>query len=361
MRLFQNSGLYRAYLPRLARLTHGSESFAQRRDVFLSDRFGACHFLQPVLEGSADAFFTNGDDALLQRQWAREQGMRDTTSPEDILLGQIEHHRTEVFYNLDPLRYPSSFVRRLPGGVRRTVAWRAAPSPGADFSAYDWVVCNFPGLLDGYRRQGWRAAWFAPAHDPAMDSYATNAARPVDMIFIGTYSRHHRRRAEFLEAIATLRSQHAVVMHLDVSRFTRLVEFVPDPLGWLAKHRRPEAIRAVTREPVFGRDLYAALSQAKIVLNGAIDMAGHDRGNMRCFEAMGCGCALLTDAGTYPGGMHAGSTMATYTDSDDVVALVRSLLAAPGRLREMADAGYRMISTQYSKQQQWDRFRELVL
>lgn len=360
MRLFQNSGLHRAYVPKLEKLTQNCESFVERRDVFLSDRFGACHFLQPVLEGSAEAFFTNGDDDSLQRQWAREQGLPGNANLEEILLGQIEHHRTEVFYNLDPLRYPSNFVRRLPGCVRRKVAWRAAPSPGADLSAYDWVVCNFPGILDNYRQQGWSAAWFAPAHDPVMDTYASNRLRPVDLIFIGSYSRHHRRRAELLEGLASLCGELAVVMHLDVSRYTRMIEAVPDPLGWFAKRRRPAAIRAVAREPVFGIDLYKALGQAKIVINGAIDMAGEDRGNMRCFEAMGCGCAMISDAGKYPEGMEAGSTMSIYEVSDDVVGLVRSLLGQPKELQQMAAAGYRMISTQYSKQSQWDRFVKLV-
>ena len=42
----------------------------------------------------------------LQRHWAREHGMPGKPSLEAILLAQIEHHRTEVFYNLDPVRYP---------------------------------------------------------------------------------------------------------------------------------------------------------------------------------------------------------------------------------------------------------------
>ena len=37
---------------------------------------------------------------------------------------------------------------------------------------------------------------------------------------------------------------------------------------------------------MFGRALYELIGSSKIVLNGAIDMAGTDRGNMRCFETM---------------------------------------------------------------------------
>ena len=50
MRIFQNSGLYPAYLPRLNQIACDAVLFNQRRDIFLSDGFGACHFLMPVLE-----------------------------------------------------------------------------------------------------------------------------------------------------------------------------------------------------------------------------------------------------------------------------------------------------------------------
>ncbi len=130
MRLFQNSGLYPAYIPRLRELSAGAESFASQLGIFLDDRFGACHFLKPVLDRHSDAFFTNGDDEQLQRQWAREHGMPAQSTLAAILLAQIEEHRTEVFYNLDPVRYPSEFIRTLPGCVKKSIAWRAAPSPG---------------------------------------------------------------------------------------------------------------------------------------------------------------------------------------------------------------------------------------
>ncbi len=45
----------------------------------------------------------------------REQGMSGEPTLEAILLAQIEHHATEVFYNLDPVRYPSAFVRQAAG------------------------------------------------------------------------------------------------------------------------------------------------------------------------------------------------------------------------------------------------------
>jgi Glycosyl transferases group 1 len=360
MRLFQNSTVYSAYLPRLNQLAAGEQTFRGRLDRFLDDRFGASHFLEPVLSGDESAFFTNGDDRVLQRMWATERGMPANSSPEAILLAQIEHHRADVFYNLDPLRFPSAFVRGLPGCVKRSIAWRAAPSPGADFGAYHRIVCNFPTILKSYTDRGWAAAYFSPAHDPVLDEYAGDTERPVDILFVGAYSRHHMRRALLLEQVASLHARYSVVMHLDQSRLVRLAE---SPLGRLlplGRHRRPLTVRAVSRPALFGRDMYRALSKAKIILNGAVDMAGPDRGNMRCFEAFGAGCALLTDAGSYPQGMVGGETMLTYDDASDAVWKLSVLLDdAPLRSR-IARSGNQMIRQRYSKRTQMERFRELL-
>ena len=106
--------------------------------------------------------------------------------------------------------------------------------------------------------------------------------------------------------------------------------------------------------------MYHTLSRAKIVLNGAIDMASDDRGNMRCFESMGCGCALLSDQGNYPDGMEPSVTMSCYSSPSDAVARLEVLLSDIAATRQLATSGYQMISSRYSKQRQWDRFGELI-
>ena len=360
MRLFQSLGIYPTYLPRLESLRNGLLSFAAARDAFLADRYGACHVLQPVLDAHPEAFFTIGNDAALQRRWAREQGLSTKVSLLDILRAQIEHHRTEVFYNLDPMRDGPGFVRRLPGCVKHSIAWRAAPSANADFSAYQLMVCNFPGILQGYADQGIRSAYFAPAHDPVMDRFAQNTDRPIDLLFVGGYSRHHRRRAEVLETVAALNQRLKVVFHLDRSRLTRLAE---SPLGHvplLKKHRRPATICAVSADPVFGLDLYAAISRAKVVLNGAVDMAGIDRGNMRCFEAMGCGAMMVSDAGNYPVGMVDGQTMLTYESPKQAADRILDIVAKVELMQDIARRGWQLVSREYSKARQWQKFQQLV-
>jgi hypothetical protein len=359
MRVFQNSGLYPSYLSRLNQLARNATSFGERCRIFLDDRYGALHFLQPVLDGDPSAFFTNADDEILQRLWARENGLAARTSLCDILLAQIEQHRTEVFYNTDPIRYPSSFVNRLPGCVRTTLCWRAVPSRSADLTAYGAVLNNFPSILDGWRAKGCRAELFYPAFDPVMAEYG-NGDRPIDVLFVGGYSRHHQERAKTLEEVAELAACWNIAFHLDASRLTLLAESTLFTLLPLGKYRRPSAIARIAKAPVFGRQLYQLIGQSKIVLNGAIDMAGRDRGNMRCFEAMGCGALLTSDAGNYPEGMEEGVTMETYPSPQRAAEVISRCLADWPRYASIAAQGRTELTVRYGKSRQWRDFLAIV-
>ncbi|MFX5743316.1 hypothetical protein ABTE37_20465, partial [Acinetobacter baumannii] len=58
---------------------------------------------------------------------------------------------------------------KLPGCVRKTLCWRAAPSGNADLRAYGAVLGTFPSILQAWRDQGCRAELFVPAIDPVME------------------------------------------------------------------------------------------------------------------------------------------------------------------------------------------------
>jgi hypothetical protein len=355
MRVFQNNGLSRGF--RAHRSDAPYRDFAAGRAQFLNTRFAASHILLPVLSESPDAFYTNGDDAGLQALWASEHGLK-ADSAEQILLAQIEHHRTEVFYNLDPMRYGSAFVRKLPGSVKKTICWRAAPSGNVDLTGYDLVVCNFPSILEDWRRKGCSVAYFFPAHDPAMDAYAGSRRDDIDLIFSGGFSRHHVNRSAALRAAASVPDIRAR-FHLEDSRLTRLANALPFVPG-LNSYRHPAEIRIIRSGPLYGRNLYMALAGARIVFNGAVDMAGEDRGNMRCFEAAGCGAVLLTDSGRYPAGFVDGETMVTYSSADQIPDMIARLVADVSCANSIAQAGCAMVRDRYSKERQWAKFLELA-
>lgn len=359
-RIFQSVGGYPAYLASIHGMHRSDTSFSDQKKLFAADRFGASHLLKPALDDDETAFYTIGNDAILQRRWGREHGLSRRASLDDVLLAQLESHRTEVFYDLDPTSHAAGFSARLPRCVRYCIAWRAAPSPGADFSGYDLVVCNFPSILEGYRERGWRTAYFAPGHDPAMDAFAATEERPIDILFVGSYSRHHARRATLLDLVSRSRSSHQLCLHLEVSRMTAWAESAVGHLLLPRRLRRPPAVRAASLPGVYGIELYRRISQAKIVLNVAIDMAGQDRGNMRCFETLGCGAALLSDDGRYPEGMTPDHTIMTYASPQDAIDVLGRMLADPDQTRALAQRGRDMVRKLYAKERQLEAFMRLL-
>jgi hypothetical protein len=192
-----------------------------------------------------------------------------------------------------------------------------------------------------------------------MDEYG-EGERPIDVLFVGGYSRHHSARAQVLQEVANLSVTRQIVFRLDASRLTRLAESALGRWLPLRKHRRPPSIAKIAGPPVFGRQLYELIGKSKIVLNGAIDMAGDDRGNMRCFEAMGCGALLVSDAGKYPDGMIENKTMVIYRTGADCTAQIERGLADWPNMRQVADTGRSRVRQHYSKELQWISFENIV-
>src|SRR5262249_51181124 len=184
----------------------------------------AVHILLPVEQRAEWAFLTNGDDIEIQRVWAREHGMNPRASAAEILRAQIEEHRADVFYNLDVTGWSSDFIKTLPGCVKRKIAWHAVQFRNDSFAGYDLVVNNFPSIQQAMRAQGCRTDYFFPAHDPEMDRFASRSERPIDVLFVGGYSRHHQRRAAVLHAVADLAAEVNILYHLDRSRPCALAE-----------------------------------------------------------------------------------------------------------------------------------------
>jgi hypothetical protein len=360
MRLFQNANAYAASFAQIRNRQKGLDSFAAEMAAFLYERLSAVHLLAPVLESDASTFLTFGNETTLQRRWAKENGLRKLSSNDDILLAQLEAHRTEIFYDLAPNLHGPQFVKRLPGCIKSKIAWYAAPGFAENLTAYDLVVSNFPRLLESYRLRGCKVAQFFPAFDPVMDEYAKNVERPIDVVFVGTYSRQHSRRTEILEVVAQDRAIGSLAFHLNRSRATRIAELPLIGLLHIGKYGRPATIRRISKGPIFGRDLYKQFSRSKIVLNVAIDVAGAERGNMRCFEALGCGALLLSDAGEYPEGILPDETFVSYESTSDVISKIRQQLAHPQLRANIAARGHDLLAANYDKARQWHRFLNLA-
>ena len=361
MRLFELITFGDSYLRHFDRSVArtGDMTYMGLMAAMLDDRYGNAHVLLPILTGDERACFVVADSVTLQDAWRAEHGVPRSATVEEVVLAQIEEHRSDVLYNISPLLFDSRFVKKLPGCIKHTVCWRAAPLAGANLSGYDLCVGNFRSMLDEWTRAGHRAAWFEPAHDPVAAESA-RADRDVDIAFVGSYSWLHGRRNLLLQRVAGLSPRLKVRFHFTLGRSARLVNALGPARALFPKLALPASLRRVVHGPVYGRGMYELFGRARIVLNAAIDMASEFRGNMRCWEAMGCGALMLSDAGIYPIGMTPGTDFATYDSSDDALAKIERIIADYDRWRPTAAHGLRTMETTYSKEAQWAAFSKLI-
>lgn len=361
MRLFQCGSFGKYYLNYFNSTSASSSAstFAERLRGILDDRYEATHILKPIYENDPHTFFTVADDELLQRRWAEENGLK-SNDPTDIVLAQIENFGADIVYQLDPVGFPSEFVKRLPSCVKKTIAWRAAPLGGADISAYDLILSNFPHFNDLWRRAGVRSEYFSPAWDPSMKPFAEAAERPVDMFFTGSYARTtgHDDRLDMLEAVIA-RGSWACDIRLRANYWGRLIDkpllrWVPFPTNV------PRRIRRVSKSPIYGKQMYRAISRSKIVLNPATSITGKFRGNMRCWEAMGCGAVMLGTEGEYPDGFIDGKNYVSYKAVPELFEKVAWLLSDVSTRLRIAREGEEMIRRRWGKDNQWNDFLEIA-
>ncbi|PXX97661.1 glycosyltransferase family protein [Halomonas sp. LBP4] len=359
LRVFQVGNIYGAHLARLKCRLDSLEQFEAVHKTILND-IPQTLLLAPAIEGSSEYFLCFPQYERGLRLWAREQGMPEKVSSEDILLAQIEHHRSEVFYTINASRHSKAFLQRMPGSVRLKVAWLGSRIVGDAFPLFDAIVSNFPSLNAIHSAQGLNTHYLAPSYETQTDCFFDESAtRPIDIFFAGTYSRHHRNRARLIESVAkwALFRNVETRFHLLNSRYTTLAEWTP--LGWIPPFRdvrRPQSVRRVARPPIFGAEMFRQLCSTKVVINMAIDIAGQDRGNMRCFEAVSAGVTMISDDGVFPEGFESGVTHLVYKDIEGALVHLEACMASPEKYQVLGQTGARMLRERYSKAKQWTEF-----
>ena len=90
-------------------------------------------------------------------------------------------------------------------------------------------------------------------------------------------------------------------------------------------------------------------------------MSGGEKGNMRCFESLGCGALLLSDSGLYPEGMIDGKTIKTYKSKFELENFMDSMVGGEWqKYKELSNRGHEMVKEVYSKAIQFRKFQELI-
>lgn len=343
-----------------------SASYAEQHRARMDSLFGTADFFSRHLRRLGhEAWDVNVNVEPMQRQWLREHGGVSTpgrawqlklrrgcipwpTCVEsrdwvyDILAEQVRSYQPDVLYCLALETIGSDFLRRVRGYYGIAVGQHAAPLPQHDIQRYDMILSSLPNQVEHFRRMGLRSEHLHLGFEPAVLRRLIDRPKRYDIAFVGGLVGPHSRGIDALEALA--RQYSVKVWGYGAEQL---------PVG--------SVLRQTCEGPIFGRDMYQALRDARLVFNRHIDQAGPYANNFRLYEATGVGSCLLTDA---KDNLHElftpGREVLTYRDADECVELAGYYLRCDQERESIALAGQRRTLTDHTFADRVERMTKLV-
>ena len=283
----------------------------------------------------------------LQTLWARDHGSRRPWAPgweygvhvarlpvlnsllhtvphiHGVLLEQIARLHPDVVYVQDINLLPPAMSKRIRAHTTLLVGEIASPLPPRRFlKAYDHIVSALPSIVDTAQELGIPATGIPLGFDERWTAKSAASSRPIDAIFIGSFSRLQPQTVPLMRAVA---------------------ESVPGLRIYGAadeKFLKETGLHQNYHGPAWGREMFSLLGQSKIVINRHGSIAGPYAVNMRMYETTGSGAALITEDKSNLSDLFVpGVEVIPYSSADDAAEKAAGLLADPDRLDRVAAAG----------------------
>ncbi|MFN0161666.1 MAG: glycosyltransferase [Burkholderiales bacterium] len=341
MKILLLADYYPAYLKAFhAANAVGDMGYVAAQECLLSDYFGSfVSYRNHFRRIGHDCELVIGNDYVLQSQWLREAGLPERVGPESklgVVLQQVKAFAPDVIFMGSMFDYFGDFAREAARVTPNLFVWIACPYPrDLDFSGIRGVFSSVDAFVAEFRAAGLRAERLDAAFDPDILAALGPTEKCYDVTFIGGLSsRSHRHRVRALKSLVRQG------IRVDLWGYGLDRGLFPNPLA-----------RSFHGE-VWGLDYYRTLAQSRITLNFHIDVARSAgfAGNMRTFEATGCGCALATDGGEEVERLfRRGEEVFALENISDLASSIRALLAdreacaalsARGQARCIREHGY---------------------
>jgi len=196
---------------------------------------------------------------------------------QDIVLAQVKYYQPDVVYLQDLSILNPSTLKKIKQYGCFIVGQIACPLPTKNhLLPLDLILTSFPHYVTKFRRMGIKSEYFRIGFESRLVKIIEKHKRIYDVVFIGSFSPHHKEGTELLEEIAS-----KIPLHV----WGNGLEYL-SPISPLRRHYHGEA---------WGADMYRILAQSKIVLNRHISVAKDYANNMRIYETTGMGAMLITD------------------------------------------------------------------
>jgi hypothetical protein len=240
-----------------------------------------------------------------------------------VLLDQIRTIRPDVVYVQDINLITPALAREIRKHTDLLVGEIASPLPPKPFLlSYDLMISALPSIVHTARSWGIDSEGVPLGFDERFATVSPASSRPIDAIFIGSFSRLQPATGPLLQAVARAVPGLRIYGPADSSAL------------------QEAGLSENYAGPAWGHEMFELLGQSKMVINRHGSVAGPYAVNMRMYETTGSGAALITEQKSNLADLfEPGVEVLGYTSVEDAARLAAELLADPVELDRLARAG----------------------
>jgi spore maturation protein CgeB len=366
----------------------------------MNEAFGWSNFYQThlnKLDNNAYEIVANANP--LQSAWSKEHGV--SSSEENLLIDQFKYYKPDVIFFQDSLSFDYSFIKDVKKNVpsvKKIIGWCCSPFTKqqlANYGLFDFVFTCTPRFVKSFERIGVKAYRLNHAFESSLLSriQKDNTYKEADFIFIGSFIGNrdfHSERIKLIEALVGNGINISLYTNLPDNSFfyvfrqqagytiTQLIK----SFGLSNLMLRLPSIKKVARltemprrtifskafkeaadpTPLYGIEMFKALSKSKIGFNSHGGVAGDYAANVRMFEVTGVGSCLLTDhKKNITDFFEPDSEAVTYKSVDECIEKVNWLLSHPKELTEIAIAGQKRTLKDHTFERRAEELHEIIL
>ena len=314
----------------------------------------------------------------MQKAWTKENGIKGDLSLEQIVFKQIKTFKPEVVYFQDSITFTSEFIKEMKQkspSIQLVIGNLCAPFSSSQiehFQSFDYFTVCSPLFRDSLHKYGIKSILIPHAFDRRiLDKIGIDNNYPEsDFIFTGSIipgDGFHKIRLQILESLVKenipfefygnlpdndlygllkRKTSYLAARVLDSTGLKSLTDSIPLIRKGRGHASVPKGIKisknlnSLAKRPIFGIEMFKALSKAKIGFNIHGDCAGDYSANMRMFETTGVGTCLLTDMKK---DLHqyfdVDNEIVTYSSAEECVEKIKWLIDNPEKCREIAENG----------------------
>jgi len=350
-------------------------------------------FSRSFKELGQDAHEIIADFNIVQKQWARENGIKFDSENWmiNILMAQIEKIKPDIvylqgtewsipgrFYPQQPKDNLIKILKKRFHFIRKIIVFSGYPSSADRIHGGDIFFSSPPSIIDAYRKMGLEPILLYHAFDDGILPKLNGSGKEYSFTFAGMSRAPESRYWALRQLMAETdlqswiyeppKSRSIAPKQIIRSALKKVFQvFNDDQVNRLSGSKHiPDKIRRIyddialdrklkskgpviplgelyperCRTPVMGLDMYNLLHESRITFNKHTDEAGGCVGNMRMFEATGAGTCLVTDTGYNMLDLYEpDKEVITYSSIDEAVEKVTYLLDHPDEAEQIAKAG----------------------